>query len=49
MGQARGLQGNSYGIVTLDYTGKETVTLETISKELDTFIAFAKSKPSLLF
>lgn len=49
MGQARGLQGNSYGIVTLDYTGNEPVTIETIGQELDNFIEFAKSHPSLLF
>jgi len=49
MGQARGLQGKSYGIVTLDYTGKEPVTLETIGQELDNFIQFAKSHQSLTF
>ena len=49
MGQARGLQGNSYGIVTLDYTGEEPVTLETIGIELDNFIKFAKSHPTLMF
>lgn len=49
MGQPRGLQGQSYGIVTLDYTGKEPVTLETISNELDTFINFAKTHSDLTF
>ena len=49
MGQARGLQGNSYGIVTLDYTNEEPITLETIGQELDNFIQFAKSQPTLMF
>ncbi len=49
MGQARGLQGNSYGIVTLDYTGQEPVTIETITNELDVFIKFAKTHPTLTF
>lgn len=49
MGQARGLQGNSYGIVTLDYTNKEPVTLETIGLELDNFIQFAKEHKTLTF
>lgn len=48
-GQARGLQGHSYGIVTLDYTEKEPITLETIGKELDNFIEFAKSHSALIF
>lgn len=48
-GQARGLQGNSYGIVTLDYTGKEPVTLSTIGHELDTLIAFAKQNKQFTF
>lgn len=49
MGQPRGLQGQSYGIVTLDYTNKEPVTLETIGKELDNFINFAKTHSNLTF
>lgn len=49
MGQPGGLQGQSYGIVTLDYTGKEPVTLETIGKELDILINYSKSHSDLTF
>lgn len=52
-GQARGLQGGefgrSYGIVTLDYTGKEEVNLTTIANEIDTLITFALENPQLTF
>lgn len=41
MGQATGLQGNSYAIITLDYTGNIEITLETIEKEIKDFFAFA--------
>ena len=49
MGQARGMQGRSYAIVTIDYTGKLPVTLESIGEELDTFIDFAKENPDKRF
>ncbi len=41
IGQARGLQGNSYGIVTLDYTGEEIVDVYSINREIDELILFA--------
>lgn len=41
MGQPRGLQGRSYGFVTVDFTEKEEVNLETMSIELDNLIIFA--------
>ncbi len=49
MGQARGLQGQSYAIVTLDYTKEEPVTLETIETEIDEFLKFAIENPDLRF
>jgi hypothetical protein len=48
-GQARGLQGQSYGIVTIDFSGNEIVNLNTISKELDNFIQFATKNNKLTF
>lgn len=48
-GQARGLQGQSYGIVTIDYTGKEPVSLQTISIEIDNLIKFALDNDHLTF
>lgn len=48
-GQARGLQGQSYAIVTLDYTGNETVDLNTINKEIDDLIEFALDNEHLTF
>lgn len=41
-GQARGLQGNSYGIVTKELRPDyPSVTLEDIAEEVDEFIQFA--------
>lgn len=48
-GQARGLQGNSYAIVTLDYTGEEPITTKEINTEVDEFLIFAKQHPKLIF
>ena len=49
LGQARGLQGQSYAIVTIDYSGEEPVTLNSINKEIDEFISFAVDNPDLTF
>lgn len=49
IGQPRGLQGRSYGIVTKDYTKNEEVNLLTIEKEIDNLIVFAIENPSLTF
>ena len=49
MGQARGLQGNSYAIVTLDYTGEEPITVMEINQEVIEFLKFAKEHPELKF
>jgi len=48
-GQARGLQGNSYGIVTLDYTSNELVNLDTMKIEIQNFIKYASENPHLTF
>ncbi|WP_199330919.1 MULTISPECIES: A1S_2505 family phage non-structural protein [unclassified Calothrix] len=47
-GQARGLQGQSYAIVTKDLT-KGGVPLESIKKEIDIFLTFATEHPELEF
>lgn len=49
MGQPRGLQGQSYGIVTIDYTGEELVNLHTINKEIDKFISYALDNSHMNF
>ena len=48
-GQARGLQGRSYAIVTLDYTGKEPINTKTIEQEIITFLKFAEEHKDLIF
>jgi len=48
-GQARGLQGNSYAIVTIDYTGNNSVTLDTIAEEINELFKFALENPQLKF
>jgi len=48
-GQARGLQGNSYAIVTLDYTGQEPITTKEIEQEIVQYLEFAKAHPELKF
>lgn len=48
-GQARGLQGNSYAIVTLDYSGQEPITTKEIEQEIIQYFEFAKAHPELKF
>ena len=48
MGQAEGLQGQSYGIVTLDGDMRR-VPLSYIEKQLDTLNAFARKNPDKEF
>lgn len=48
-GQPRGLQGDSYGIVTIDYTGANSVSLETIGQEVDELFQFALNNPGRCF
>ncbi len=49
-GQARGLQGRSYGIVTKDLKkGERSIPLNVMEKEIEEFIEFAKQNPGLTF
>ena len=49
-GQARGLQGNSYAIVTKELRrDHRAITLDDVKKEVDIFINFAKDNTSLTF
>lgn len=49
-GQARGLQGNSYAIVTKDLKiGEKSIDTIEIGKEIDTLIDFAINNPELIF
>lgn len=49
-GQARGLQGQSYAIVTKELRSDyDAVTLEEVKGEVDIFIQFAKDNQSLTF
>lgn len=49
-GQARGLQGNSYAIVTKELRKDfEPVDLAEIEGEVDDFLVFAKARPDDLF
>jgi hypothetical protein len=48
-GQARGLQGKSYGIVTIDYTGAEPVSIDTIREEVNQLFDFALENPQFTF
>jgi hypothetical protein len=49
-GQARGLQGRSYGIVTKDLSkGKRSIPLNRIQQEAEEFIEFAKEHKELTF
>ena len=47
-GQAEGLQGQSYALPTLD-ENMSKLSLEVISKNIDTLYQFAKSRPDLTF
>ena len=49
-GQARGLQGNSYAIVTKDLAkGYRSVSLESIQEQVVEFMEFARNNPSMEF
>jgi hypothetical protein len=49
-GQARGLQGQSYAIVTKELRSYyDSVTLEEVKKQVDIFIQFAKENQNLTF
>lgn len=50
LGQARGLQGNSYAIVTKDLEkGPRSIPLEDIEREVQEFLKFAREHPELDF
>ncbi|MES2731030.1 MAG: hypothetical protein V4714_04750 [Bacteroidota bacterium] len=48
-GQAEGLQGNSYGVVTLDFFGKITIGIPFITEQVLKLYHFASSHPELTF
>lgn len=48
-GQARGLQGKTYGIPTKDYSVRRTLSVSEIKPYVDEFIDFAKNNPHLEF
>lgn len=48
-GQAKGLQGRTYGIPTKAKSVKKVLPLPDIKKFVDEFIEFAKSRPDLIF
>lgn len=48
-GQAKGLQGNTYGIPTKDYSIRRTLSINEIKPYVDEFIEFAISRPDLIF
>lgn len=49
-GQAEGLQGNSYAIVTKELRGyKPRVTLTEVETGVDKFLLFAKDNPDIIF
>ena len=48
-GQAKGLQGRTYGIPTKDASIKRTLTIEEIKPFVDEFIEFAKANENLTF
>lgn len=49
-GQARGLQGDSWGIVTKDLgSGKRSVTLNDIKTQVDELITYANQHPDVVF
>ena len=50
MGQARGIMGQSYGIVTKDLAkGSRSVPLKSIRKEVEDFLAYAEANPNKEF
>jgi hypothetical protein len=48
-GQAKGLQGRTYGIPTKDSSVRRTLTIEEIKPFVDEFIEFAKDNKNLIF
>ncbi len=48
-GQAKGLQGKTYGIPTKDASIRRTLTIEEIKPFVDEFIEFAKANEKLIF
>jgi hypothetical protein len=48
-GQAKGLQGRTYGIPTKDASIRRTLTIEEIKPFVDEFIDFAKANENLTF
>ena len=48
-GQAKGLQGRTYGIPTKDASIRRTLTIEEIKPFVDEFIEFAKANQKLIF
>lgn len=48
-GQAKGLQGKTYGIPTKDASIKRTLTIDEIRPFVEEFIAFAKENKHLTF
>jgi hypothetical protein len=48
-GQAKGLQGRTYGIPTKDASIRRTLTIEEIKPFVDEFIEFAKDNKNLIF
>ena len=48
-GQAKGLQGRTYGIPTKDASIRRTLSITEIKPFVDEFIIFAKTNPNLIF
>ena len=48
-GQAKGLQGRTYGIPTKDASIRRTLTIEEIKPFVDEFVEFAKANENLIF
>lgn len=48
-GQAKGLQGRTYGIPTKDHSIRRTLSINEIKPYVDEFIEFAISRPDLTF
>ena len=48
-GQAKGLQGKTYGIPTKDASIRRTLTIEEIKPFVDEFIEFAKANEKMTF
>jgi hypothetical protein len=48
-GQARGLQGKTYGLPTKDHSVRITLPISKIKIYVDEFIEFSKTRPDLIF